>query len=118
MRIHFCPECGAYSIGAASTCEECQSELPQDGWAEVSEEELDQLEYVENLDLQPELLTWEYDVVRLKSDEEGGGVTYTTQVLNRMGEKGWELVNVVPLGDRDGPRYGVFKRTWNGGYEE
>ena len=47
-------------------------------------------------------------------DVEAGGAAYTSALLRRMGEKGWELVSVVPLGDRDGPRYAVFKRSWNG----
>ena len=48
MKIFFCPECGGYSLGPASNCDECQSELPEDSWAEVTEEELQQLEYVED----------------------------------------------------------------------
>ena len=118
MKIYFCPECGAYTIGPASTCDECRSELPEDGWAEATAEELHQLEYVHGLDLHPGLPTWEYDVVRLKSDADPGGVNYTTEILKRMGEKGWELVSIVPLADRDGPRYGVFKRSWGGDHEE
>lgn len=118
MRIYFCPECGAYALGPASVCQECQTELPEDSWAEVDEEELRQLEYVEEFDVPPGIPLWEYDVVRLKSDSEQGGLTYTTELLNRMGEKGWELVSIVPLGDRDGPRYGVFKRSWAEEYEE
>ncbi len=118
MKIYFCQECGAYTIGPAAVCEECQAELPSDGWAEVTEEELNQLEYIEDLELPPGIPTWEYDVIKLKSDAEPGGLQYTTEVLNRMGEKGWELVNIVPLGDKNGPRYGVFKRSWEGEFEE
>ena len=99
-------------------CEECQADLSEDGWAEVIAEELHQLEYVDEMELAPGLPTWEYEVVRLKSDAEPGGANYTTELLNRMGEKGWELVNVVPLGDRDGPRYGVFKRSWSEDLQE
>ena len=113
MKINFCPECGAYTMGSASACEECHSDLPEDGWAEVTEEELRQLEYIDELDLPPGLPSWEYDVVRLKSDAEPGGGNYTVELLNRMGEKGWELVNIVRLGDKDGPRYGGFKRSWS-----
>ena len=29
----------------------------------------------------------------------------------------WER-NIVPLADRDGPRYGIFKRAWDGAYGE
>ena len=35
-----------------------------------------------------------------------------------MGDKGWELVNITPLGDKDGPRYGIFKRVWDEGHVE
>ena len=48
MKIFFCPECGGYTLGPASNCDECQSELPEDSWAEVTEEELQQLEYVDD----------------------------------------------------------------------
>ena len=118
MRVYFCPECGAYSTKSPTTCEECQSQVTEDSWADVTEEELQQLDYVEDLDLPPGLPAWEYDVVRLKSDAESGGLTYTTELLNRMGGKGWELVNIVPLGDGGGPRYGVFKRSWAGEFDE
>ena len=57
-------------------------------------------------------------MVKLKPDYEEGGLEYTTALLNRMGDKGWELVNVTPLGDQDGPRYGVFKRSWMSDYED
>ena len=53
--------------------------------------------------------TWEYDVVKLKSDAEEGGLSYTTSLLKKMGDKGWELVNITPLSNlKDGPKYGVF----------
>ena len=118
MKIYFCPECTAYSLGPASVCDECQAELPEDSWSEVNEEELRQLDYVSEFELPPGLPSWEYDVVRLKSDGAGAGLSYSTELLKRMGDKGWELVSVVPLGDGDGPRYGVFKRSWGGDYEE
>ena len=118
MKIHYCRECGAYSIGPATVCDECRADLPEDSWAEVSEGEFRQLQYVDGFDMAPGLPAWEYEVVRLKSDSEAGGLNYTDDLLNRMGEKGWELVSIVPLGDRDGPRFGVFKRTWEGGYGE
>ncbi len=76
------------------------------------------LEYIEEFDLPPGLPTWEYDVIRLKSDTEAGGLVYTSELLNRMGERGWELVSIVPLADKDGPRYGVFKRSWLSDYDE
>ena len=114
MIVHFCPDCGSYSLGPVIACDECHAALPEDSWAEVTHDELHQLEYVEELDAPPGLPSWEYDVVKLKSDAEAGGAAYTSALLRRMGEKSWELVSVVPLGDRDGPRYAVFKRSWNG----
>ncbi len=117
MRIYFCTECGAYSIGPASACEECQTELAEDSWAEITDDELHTLEYIDEFDLPPGLPVWEYDVVRLKSDGEPGGLNFTSELLNRMGDKGWELVDIYPLGDKDGPRYGIFKRSWSGDYE-
>lgn len=118
MKIYFCPECGSYSNAPDAYCEECHTQLPEDSWAELSEEEIHQLEYVDEFDLAPGLLTWEYEVVKLKSDAEAGGFDYTTVLLNRMGEKGWELVNITPLGDVDGPRYAVFKRAWASEYDD
>lgn len=119
MRIYFCPECGAYSITPSSYCEECQSDIGEDYWAEATDEEIRQLDYVEEFDLTPGIPVWEYEVVRLKPDaDDEGGVAYTSTLLNRMGDKGWELVNITPLGDRDGPRYGVFKRAWIDEFEE
>ena len=112
MKIYFCQECGEYTLGPTFVCEGCHSNIPDDSWAEVTEEELSQLDYVNEFDFPPGLPSWEYDVVRLKSDSEAGGLNYTTELLNRMGEKGWELVNIVPLGVTEGPRYGVFKRSW------
>lgn len=112
MRIYFCPECGAYSAEPSSVCEECFTQLPEDSWAEITDEELQQLEYIEEFDLPPGIPIWEYEVVRLKPDTDLGGLTYDSELLNRMGEKGWELVNIVSLGDGTGPRYGVFKRSW------
>ena len=112
MIVHFCQDCGALTLGPATICGECHAELDEDSWAEVSEEELQQLEYIDEFDMPQGLPSWEYDVIRLKSDADTGGLAYNTEVLNRMGEKGWELVSIVPLGDRDGPRYGVFKRSY------
>ena len=118
MKIFFCPECGAYSASPASFCDQCQTELSEESWAEVTAEELQQLEYVEEFELPDGLPSWEYDVVRLKSDADAGGLNYTAALLKRMGDKGWELVNIVPLGDKEGPRYGVFKRSWLSDFEE
>ena len=118
MKVFFCPECGTQSIGIATICEECQTRIPDDSWADVSDEEIHQIDYVEDFDIPDGLPSWEYEVIRLKSDEDEGGLIYTSQLLNRMGDKGWELVNIVPLGDKDGPRYGVFKRAWLEDFEE
>lgn len=118
MRIFFCPDCGGYSVGPATICDECHAPLPDDSWADITEEDLQQLDYVEEFELPPGVPTWEYDVVKLKTDAVNGGARYTTEILKRMGEKGWELVNIVPLGDKDGPRYGVFKRSWEDEYDE
>jgi hypothetical protein len=118
MKIYFCPECGGYSLGPASNCDECQAPLPEDSWADVSEEELTQLEYMDDFELPPGLPTWEYDVVRLKSGSEDESVRYSNQVLNRMGESGWELVNIVSLGDDTSVKFAVFKRSWIPDYEE
>ena len=111
MKIFFCPECGGYSLGPASNCDECQSELPEDSWAEVTEEELQQLEYVEDFHPPSGLPTWEYDAIKLKSDSDQGGLEYTTVLLKRMGDKGWELVNITSLGAEEDQKYAVFKRV-------
>ena len=118
MRIFFCPECGAYSIGPASRCDECQAPLPEDSWDEVTEEELHQLEYIEESDLPPGLPSWEYDVVRLRSGTDGSRMVYNSEVLKRMGEKGWELVSILPPEQGETVQYGVFKRSWTPEYEE
>jgi hypothetical protein len=118
MRIFFCPECGGYSLGPASHCDECQFPLPEDSWAEVSEEELTQLEYIDDFELPPGLPSFEYDVIRLKSTDDDDAVRYSNQVLNRMGESGWELVSIVPLAGEDQPNFAVFKRSWISEYEE
>ena len=118
MKIYFCPECGGYSLGPASHCDECQAPLPEDSWADVSEEELTQLDYIDDFELPPGLPSWEYDVIRLRSTADDDSVRYSTQVLNRMGESGWELVDIVSLEGENGPRFGVFKRSWIPDYEE
>ena len=112
MKIFFCPDCGAYSLGPASSCDECQKPLPEDSWAEVTEEELQQLEYAEQLDMPGANLVWEYDVVKLKPESDPGGLDYSTAILKTMGQRGWELVNITPLGFSEEPRYGIFKRCY------
>lgn len=117
MRVYFCPDCGAYSTNDSSTCEECQAEIGDESWADITSEELHQLDYVEDLDLPPGLPSWEYDVIRLKPESSNSSMTYTSEILNRMGEKGWELVSVVPIDEEAGARYGVFKRSWDAEFE-
>ncbi len=118
MRIFFCTDCGGYSLGPAEICDECHAELSEDGWADITEEDLQQLDYVDEFDLPPGVPTWEYDVVKLKTDNVAGGAKYTSEILRRMGETGWELVNIVPLGHDDGSGYGVFKRSWEREFED
>ena len=118
MRIFFCPECGAYSKVPASQCDRCQAAVPEDSWDEVSEEELHQLEYIHEHELPPGLPSWEYDVVRLRSGADGSGMVYNSEVLNRMGDKGWELVSILTPGEGETAQYGVFKRSWTPEYEE
>lgn len=118
MKIYFCQECGAYSLGTESNCEECQAMISDEGWADVTQEELDQLDFVDEFDLPPGLPVWEYEVVRLKTDDDDDSLTYTTQLLTRMGEKGWELVDVVSLNGAGSTRFGVFKRCWVEAFEE
>ena len=117
MKIYFCPECGGYSLGPASSCDECQSELPGDSWAEVTEEELQQLEYADDFILPSGLPSWEYDVIKFKTDLEEGGRVYTSNLLKRMGDKGWELVDITTL-DGQGNKYGIFKRAWDDEYQD
>ena len=133
MKLYFCPECGAYDFGNADVCQECQAPIPEDSWADVSDEDVTQLDYIEGFDLLEGLPTWEYEVIKMKGHAnglEGNGRgaddedilektrVYNEHLFNRMGDKGWELVNIVPLGDKDGPRYGVFKRAWLEEFEE
>jgi hypothetical protein len=118
MKIYFCPECGGYSIGPASHCDQCHAPLPEDSWADVSEEELTQLEYIDEFELPPSLPSWEYDVIRLRSGADDDSVRYSTQLLNRMGDSGWELVDIVSFEGENSPRFGVFKRSWIPDYEE
>ena len=113
MKIYFCPECGGYSLGPASSCDECQSDLPEDSWAEVTEEELQQLQYVEDFHLPEDSPVWEYDVIKLKSDDSSeSGISYTTALLKRMGDTGWELVDITSFSNNSDHKYAVFKRIW------
>ena len=133
MKLYFCSECGAYDFGHADVCRECQEPISEDSWADVSDEDVTQLDYIEDFDTIEGLPTWEYEVIKLKAPSDnhvdhGQGTDevdaseqiriYNEHLLNRMGSKGWELVEIVPLGDKDGPRYGVFKRAWLEEFEE
>ena len=128
MKIYFCPECGAYEFSYTDVCHECQEPLPEDNWADVSDEDLTQLDYIEEFDTVDGVTGWEYEVIKLKSSSNGRGAddqdvleqtrVYNEHLLNRMGDKGWELVNIVPMGDESGHGYGVFKRAWLDEFEE
>ena len=110
MRIIFCSECGEYSLDPATKCDICDSSLPEDGWAEVSGEDLVQLEYVDGMEYESNLPIWEYEVIRLNANLDS--VKYNTELLNRMGDAGWELVSVESSSDSTAARYGIFKRAW------
>ena len=112
MKIYFCPECGAYDFGDGSVCVDCDEPIPTDSWADVSEEELAELDYAEEFELPPGLPSWEYEVIRLETVAEDGKQQYTMQMLNSMGDGGWELVSIGAIGRNDNRRYGVFKRAW------
>ena len=110
MRIIFCSECGEYSLDPATKCDICDSSLPEDGWAEVSGEDLVQLDYVDGMEYESHLPIWEYEVIKLNTRADA--VKYNTELLNRMGDAGWELVSVEPSSDSDSVRFGIFKRAW------
>ena len=110
MRIIFCSECGEYSLDPATECDICDSALTEDGWAEVSGEDLVQLDYVDSMEYEPNLPIWEYEVVKLNSNP--NAVKYNTELLNRMGDAGWELVSVESSSASSEARYGIFKRAW------
>lgn len=112
MKVYFCPECGAYDYGTESACCDCDEPIPSDGWSDVTEEELAELDYIEEFDLPPGLPSWEYEVIRIKTASEDDRLDYTLHMLNSMGDRGWELVNIVPLGNNADVNYGVFKRAW------
>ena len=113
MKIFFCPECGGYSLGPASSCDECQAGLPEDSWAEVTEEELQQLQYVEDFHLPEGTPVWEYDVIKLKADDsDERTISYTTALLKKMGDTGWELIDITSFSNKSDYKYAVFKRLW------
>lgn len=112
MKVYFCPECGAYDFGADTVFCDCEEPIPSDGWSDMTEEELAELDYIEEFELPPGLPSWEYEVVRIKTTSEDDRLDYTLHMLNSMGDRGWELVNIVPLGSNAAINYGVFKRAW------
>ena len=118
MKIYFCLECGGYSLEPATTCVDCQTPLAENGGIDISEQELAQLQYIDEFELPPGLPAWEYDVIRLKPCETDSAVSYVDKLLNRMGQSGWELVNIVSLTSEDDPNFGVFKRSWIPDFEE
>ncbi len=110
MRIIFCSECGEYSIDPATKCDVCDSSLPEDGWADISEEDLVQLDYIDDLEYEPGLPLWEYEVIKLNAKSDAA--KYNAELLNRMGDAGWELVSVEASSDFNSTRFGIFKRAW------
>ena len=112
MKIYFCPECGAYDFTDGSTCLDCNEPIPPDSWADISEEEIGELDYAEEFELPPGLPSWEYEVVKLESVAEDDRLQYTMHLLNSMGDKGWELVSIEGGRKSDAKQYGVFKRAW------
>lgn len=112
MKIFFCPECGAYDIGLGSVCADCEEPIPHDSWDDIAEDELAELDYIEEFELPPGLPSWEYEVIRLKAVAEDDRLDYTNHLLNTMGDRGWELVSIVPMGKNQSTNYGIFKRAW------
>ena len=112
MKIYFCPECGAYDFGEGEVCVDCDEPIPPDSWADLTEEELAALDFADEFELPPGLPSWEYEVITLTPVAEDDRRQYTMQLLNNMGDKGWELVSIEAAGGSSAKRYGVFKRAW------
>ena len=112
MKIYFCPECGAYDFNDGNTCVDCNEPIPPDSWADVTQEEIAELDYAEEFELPPGLPSWEYEVIKLETVAEDDKLHYTMHLLNSMGDKGWELVSIEAGGGREDKQYGVFKRAW------
>ena len=55
MKIYFCPECGAYDFGDGSVCIDCDEPIPTDSWADLTEEELADLDYADEFELPPRI---------------------------------------------------------------
>ena len=118
MKIFFCPECGGYTLWPSEVCDECLAKLPPDSWVEITEEELQQLEYIDEFEPGENIPTWEYEVLKLKSDSVDSSREYNKALLNGMGEKGWELVRITSMGDPISDNFGVFKRSWSDKIED
>ena len=112
VKIFFCPECGAYDFDDGEVCIDCDEPIPADSWADVSEEELAELDYADEFELPPGLPSWEYEVVRLETIAEDDKQQFAMQLLNKMGSNGWELVSIEAVGQSNDRQYGVFKRAW------
>ena len=54
--------------------------------------------------------------MKFKTDSKEDGMMYTANLLRRMGDKGWELVDITTLDGNEG-QYGVFKRPWDDDYQ-
>ena len=118
MKIFFCPECGGYSLWPSEVCDECLAKVPADSCVEITEEELQQLEYIDEFEPGENIPTWEYEVLKLKSDSLESSREYNKTLLNGMGEKGWELVRITSMGDSKSDNFGVFKRSWSDKVED
>ena len=112
MKIYFCPECGAYDFGDGNVCADCDEPIPDDSWADVSVDELAELDFAEEYELPPGLPSWEYEVIRFESVAQDDKRNYALQLLNSMGDKGWELVSIEAPDGQSTARFGVFKRAW------
>ena len=111
MKIFFCSDCGGYTLWPSKICDECPTALQQDSWVEITEEELQQLEYMNDFDLPENMPTWEYEVIKLKSEYEESSLQYIETSLKIMGSQGWELVKITSI-DNTTDSFGIFKRMW------
>ena len=87
MKIYFCPECGAYDFDEGEVCVDCEEPIPEDSWADVSEEELAELDYADEFELPPGLPSWEYEVVRLETIAEDDKQQFAMQLLKQDGQQ-------------------------------
>ena len=114
MRMYFCPDCGAYEVGNTEICNECSIPIPDDNKIELQDEDIVQIDFIDGLDTQPDVPACEYEVIRLKPNESEASRLLLENILNNMGDKGWELVNLVSHSNQERPLFGVFKRPWFG----